>query len=276
MDGVHRSVGDGPAFIDRDDFEKALFSLDDSRNLDIEKLSATTQLALRQACESPAIHPNICYRTAISLREYCARHIFKTVPQNQDMVVLDGESSAFVSKVWTWIEMRKIHPFHDNISCLWLLPLSNGHHRKIKPSSSSFQIYFAPAGETGELMRELDSKSSRKPLPLLHTSLLSSNSVLSLLESPRAASDLFIESGSSIVAFVKWLHGTYPRLDDVSDKHRQQIAKLIASNLPDQFNLSERTILVSVLRHMKIFEKVSWNLVKGKMFVTLLLPIGFF
>jgi sacsin len=273
MDGSHQSIGNGLTFVHRDEFEESLFSLDKSQTLDLKKLSQTTQLALQRRCENSTIHPSICYRSANALRDYCMRTHFEDLAKDQDMVVLGQEAATFVSKVWTWISMRGIDILDTNISCLWLLPLSNGQHRKIRPRTSASRVYLAPAGEVGDLMRNLDAKSSAKPLPLLDTrpTGFAPQSELLLMQSLHAKSTVFIEDGSSIISFLQWLHRTSPILDGVADKERQLIAKLVVSDLSKPLISTERETIFEVLRNLKIFQKVSWIAEKGRMWATLFL-----
>jgi sacsin len=269
-DGMYRSIGEHTAFIHRNKHEEALFSLEDSHNLDLEKLSETAQRALKQGCDSSSIHPSIRYRSACNLREYCMGNIFNNVAEEQDMVALPEKCTALVSGVWTWISMRCIPLLDKDISCLWLLPLSNSLHRKIIPRNSSSQIYLAPAGKIGELMWKFDGKSSSKPLPLLATrpTGLGSEVVCYLTKRPETISKLFLKDARNMVYFLEWFHQTSPLVDDASDEERLIIARLVASHLPQQLTSSEHSVVVRALSHLKIFQKVSWEQAKdGKMFV---------
>ncbi|RDL30678.1 Uncharacterized protein BP5553_10023 [Venustampulla echinocandica] len=259
-DGIYRSIGDQVAFVHRDEFEKDLFSLQRSRNLDLEKLSRTAQRTLKQGCDHSMIHPSIRYRSASCLRDYCISTIFKDVPEDQDMVVLGEEPAASVLKVWTWIYMHRVDILKD-LACLWLLPLRNGHYRKVKPRSPSSEVYFAPVGEVGDLMRKLDTKSTLKPLPLLDTGIaqLPASFQSILMRSPDAISTLFVKDASSIVWFLRWLHGTYPMADSVANEDKLQIAALVASHLPQPLILTNQTATAEALSDLKIFQRVSWD-----------------
>ncbi|TVY36879.1 Sacsin [Lachnellula occidentalis] len=267
MDGSHHSIDDGITFIHRDDFEKSLFRLQESQNLDLEKFSEATQLFLKQGCENSSIHPSICFYSADSLGNYCRSTIFRKLPQDQDAIVLPQEAAAFVSNVWTWMLIRDIDVLDTKVSGLWLIPLSNGRHRKIKPGTSASQVYIAPEGVSGDLMRKIDSESSNKLLPLLDTrpSGLVPQSVSILLRNPDAKSILFIEDGSNLGSFLKWLHQTSPMLDGVADKDRTLVAKLIVSDLPKMLTPAECETVSGAVRKLKIFQKVSWTLEKNRM-----------
>jgi sacsin len=269
QDGNYRSIGDYTAFIHRDEFERGLFCLEDFRNLDLDKLSAAAQRTLRDGCENSTIHPSIRYRSANCLRDYCMSTMFKNVPEDRDMVVLGEEPTAFVPKVWTWISMRRIDILDKDISYLWLLPLSNGHHRNVKPRSSSSQVYFAPVGEVGELMWKFDAKSSARPLPLLNIGPtgLAPGFVSILTKTPDIMSNLFIKDASSIVLFLQWLHRTSPLVDDAADEEKLLIARLVASHLPRSFTSLERKVVVLALSFLQIFQKISWKAEGGRMLV---------
>lgn len=269
MDGNYRSIDDGLTFIHRDDFEKKLFNRQDSHNLDIEKLSTATKLALKQGCDHSTLHPSVCYRSASSLKEHFVTSVLKDQPKEGDSIVLSGEAAAFVSKVWTWISMRSIDLLDENVSCLWLLPLSNGHHRKIKPQHPTSKVYFAPSGQYGDLMRQLDAKSAAKALPLLvtHDSGLVPASVSLLVQASDVTSTLLIEDGSNMLSFIQWLNGTFPMVEGVSDRERQLIAKSLEYGLSKSLSSADREAILAILRNLKIFQNLLWGLEKGKMFV---------
>lgn len=269
-DGIYRSVGERTAYVHRDKLEEDLFSLEDFCNLDLEKLSETAQRALKHGCEFSTIHPSIQHRSANCLRQYCMSTMFKNVAEDQDMVVLSEVSAATVLEVWDWILRRGISLLDKNVSCLWLLPMSNGHHRKVKPQSLSSQVYIAPVGEIGDLMWEFDVMSSVKLLPLLlhkGPTGLSPNSVSIITRNPYTMLKLFIKDASSMVLFLEWLHQTSPLVEDVADEIKIRIAELIAVHLPRTLTSSEHKVVVQAIRHLKIFQKISWKTVGGKMFV---------
>jgi sacsin len=269
QDGKYRSIGDYTAFIHRDEFEKDLFYLEDFRNLNLDKLSTAAQRALKDGCKNSTIHPSIRHRSANSLRDYCMSTIFKNLPEDQDMVVLGGEPTALVSKVWTWLSMQRINILDESISCLWLLPLSNGQYRKVKPRSSSSQVYFAPAEEIGALRWKFDAKSSARLLPLLDTKPTGSVPRLAsiLTKSPDIMSNLFISNASSIVLFLQWLHKTSPLVDNGADEDKLLIARLVASHLPQSLTSPERGTVVRALRSLQIFQKISWQTKGDRMLV---------
>lgn len=274
-DGIYRCIGKCTSFVLRAEVENDLFALDNSHNLDVEKLSESAKISLRSGCEFSTIHPSIQFRSAKCLKDYCMSTMFRKMTPNQDMIVLDVESSALVSKLWTWILMRGVDILDIDVSCLWLIPLSNGHHRKVVPQSPSLKVYFAPEGEIGELMWKFDEASSKKPLPLLNTGPtgLTSQSVSILMNTKDTMSKVGIEDASSIASFLHWLHRTFPEVEDVPDAVKLRIAEVIASHLPRRLTSTEREDIGQALSHLKLFQKVSWSSKGKEMFVKFFRPL---
>ncbi len=266
-DGVYRAIGGGTTFLHRDELEKDLFCHEKSRNLDLEKLTEATQRSLRRGRDTCIIHPSIQYRSASSLKDYCMNIIFRDLPQDQDMVELSPEISSIVSQVWAWISRRAISMLDDEVSCLWLFPLSNGHYRRIRPPVSTSIAYLAPPGELGKLMWKFDSKASKKPNPLLNTIPAGEKPLwLPMLTGNRKLmTQLSIEDASDIVTFLQWLRQSSP--SEVVDEDRFMIAKLIAMHLPPTYSAAECTAILEVVCHLKVFQRVSWTLSGKKMLV---------
>jgi sacsin len=191
------------------------------------------------------------------------------VAKGEDMTALNEECTGLVSKVWTWISRRGIHILDEEISGLWLLPLSNGKYRKVIPRSSSSQAYLAPTGEIGELMWKFDAKTSLKPLPLfdIGPTGLASDFVLKLTTSPDIMSKLFLKDANNIVFFLEWFDKISHLVEDAPDKEKLLLARLIASKLAQRLTSSECSIVVRALTHLKIFQKVSWKAEGDKTFV---------
>lgn len=166
-DGVYRSIGNWISFLLRDDIENDLFSVHNSHNLDLDKHSPSAIATLKYGCDSSTIHPSIRLYSVKSLKDYCMATIFQQFTANQDSVMLDKKSTALVLKVWAWILARGEDILDKDISCLWIVPLTNKYHRKVTPQSLSFPVYFAPDGQIGDLMREIDAQSLSRLLPLL-------------------------------------------------------------------------------------------------------------
>lgn len=263
-DGTYRSIGDSIAYVHRDGFEESLFCLEDFRNLDVGKLSKSAQQALKRGCESSKIHPSIRFRSASCLREYCTSTIFSKVAKDQDFAMLDKGASEFVTKAWTWISMRGVGILDQDISCLWLLPLGKGYHRKLKPKGSSSQVYFAPPGEINDLMRRFDAKLSSKQFPLLDTR---QSELTMVTKSEGIMSTLWVQDCRRMVFLLQWLQQTWTLVDHITDEERVLISKIVALQSPQELLEPDRGGVIEALSHLSIFQKVSWKVVGDKMFV---------
>jgi sacsin len=265
-DGMYRSIGEGSVFVHRDEFEEGLFYLDDSRNLDLNKLSESAQSSLKRGCEDSTAHRSIRYRSADSLRDYCARYIFTDISTDQEMVELGEEAAEFVLKAWTWISTHPIDILDEAMSGLWLLPLSNGLYRSIRPRNPSQQVYFAPVGDIGELMWRFDSRLSTRPLPLLRAGPAGSTPGILEVVIGAPLRRLFISDASSTLSFLQWLRQTLPLLGEVEDEEKLTLVRLVALRLTG-IHASERKEISEALRALTIFQKIAWSADGNNMWV---------
>lgn len=167
-DGVFRSIQERHAFVHRNDLEKELFCRASSRNIDLNQTTSISQRALRDGCAGSTLHSSIRYRNVQDFRDYCMSAVFRDLPSNQDTVVLSKESASFFSEAWNWLHERNIDVLENAITDLWLLPLTSGRHRKIRPLSSPCEIFLAPTGLHGDFLHQLEaSKASLHFAPLL-------------------------------------------------------------------------------------------------------------
>jgi sacsin len=180
--------------------------------------------------------------------------------------VLDKEASEFVNKAWKWISMRGACILDPDISCLWLLPLSNGCHRKVKPKRSSSQVYFAPAGEINDLMRRLDAKFPSKHFPLLY---IRQSELTILTKSEDIMSTLCVQDCRRMVFLLQWLRQIWPLIDNdhITDEERVLISQIVAVRLSRELLEPDRKTVVEALSHLSIFRKLSWKVVGDKTFV---------
>jgi sacsin len=222
---------------------------------------------LKRGCETLKIHPSIRFRTSRCLREYCSSTIFKNVAKDQDFVALDKFAAETVSKIWIWITTRAIGISDQEISDLWLFPLSSGLYRKIKPRASS-QVYFASPGKIGDLMVKLDAKTVTKPFPLVDIetthpahSLLSMNA-----RSQGVLSALQIQDPRRIVSFLTWLQENWSLIQNFNDEEKMSVGELLASQLSQKLTTQELTVCSDMLKQLPIFQKVSWMDVENKRF----------
>jgi sacsin len=269
-DGTYRSIGESIAYVHRDKFEEDLFSLEASCNLDLGKFSESTRQTLKRGCELSNIHPAIRYRSASCLKKYCMSSIFKNIAEDGDFVTLEEDAARVVRKVGTWISMRGFFRTGlQEISCLWLLPLSNGRYRRVKPKGPFAMVYFAPPGEAGDLMRRFDTRMSFKPFSLLDTeqSRIDPSFLSIITQSEGVMSNLQVQDTRRMVFLLQWLQGTWSWVEHITDEERLLIAKHVASNSPQELLEPDRKAVIEALRHLPIFQKVSWKAVGDKMFV---------
>ena len=267
-DGKYRAVANHSAFVHRNESEKVLFGLQVDHNLAFSKLSGGTSSILQDGCSNLTLHKSIRHRSANDFRDYCLNFVFSKVPRNGDMVSLDAEATAFVSRAWIWIVEQRIDIL-GVISDLWLVPLTNGHHRKIKPRHSTSQTIFAPVGLVGDLMRTFDVKYSSNLQPLIHNGPtgLSTLACDRLMTASANESNLQIKDGGSIIDFAQWLNRIQTFVNSALDGEKVEVLRAIALNLPPSLSRSARHDIANAIGALKIFKKVSWKAEGGKMYV---------
>ncbi|KAH9222449.1 hypothetical protein DL95DRAFT_441261 [Leptodontidium sp. 2 PMI_412] len=260
-DTKFRALNGIQAFVYRDELDRSLFNKQNGRNLAIQRLSIQTQKALKQRCGSSTLHPSIQYRSAESLREYCMRTAFKKLCVTRDMAELDAESSAFSRNVLAWISDRNLSIQNENIKPLWLLPLSNGLHRRLIPQDVASKVYFPPVGLAGDLMRRIDAKLSIKSLPLLRTEkeTLGRGSSFILKQIRAAKAEMKVEDATDLVVFLQWLCQTLPAVGKLDDEERHDIAKAITSRLSEQLASGKLAIATQLISNLEIFQKLTWE-----------------
>ncbi|OBT62242.1 hypothetical protein VE03_08031 [Pseudogymnoascus sp. 23342-1-I1] len=265
-DGQYRSVKDHDIFVHRDEFERNLFCREGHRNIDLSRVSAVTKRTLIDGCETWTIHPSIKRRSIGDLRNYCMNGVFNKVPVGQDMVVLDKDAAAFVSKAWAWIEKRRFSNLAA-ISDLWLLPLTNSHFRKIRPRNSSSEIIIAHENEIADLLKQFDAKSSSKAPPLLHTRVggLSSYAQELLVKAAGLDSHLFMKDSRNVAHLTRWLNQNADIVNASSDEEKGLVVKHIASTLPKMLSFLDSNAIADSLRPLEVFRKLSWKAVGDKM-----------
>ncbi len=267
-DGKYRSIANHATFVHRNKLEMDLFSLEDDHNIDFDKLSDDTISVLKNGCKSLAIHNSIRHRSANDFRDYCLKFVFANIPGKQDMVPLDTEAAAFVSRAWAWIIEQRIDI--TGIICdLWLVPMTNDHHRKIKPRQSTSETVFAPTGPMGDLMRTFDIKYSSKTKPLLDTGPngLSTRAREYLMAASGTHSNLLIRNGGNMIDFTQWLYQIRTIVNSASDQEKVKVLRVIALNLPTSLPQMERKAIGNAIGALEIFKKVSWKVEGHKMYV---------
>lgn len=256
-DGTYRAIDNESAFIHRDEEERLLFQLEKSRNIELQKLSKTTRQVLQTGCSTSSLHSSLRHRSTYDLKTYCLQTHFNAFDSTKDLVSLDENISSVISKVWDWIVKRQYSILDDNISCLWLLPLSDGRYRKIKPSDASFDTIYAKPGELGDFLRSLDDKDFDSNKPIIQANDLSPRSLQLLMDAVNKDASLFIKNSDILEDFMLWLSEIQGVFDDVAtDDDRWRLHKLLASRLRRCKDL--KTISI-ILRNLKVFQKVVWK-----------------
>lgn len=267
-DGKYRSIESHPVFVHRDASEKELFALEKSRNIDLDKFSAPTRRAL-EACQISNIHPSIQQRTVKDFRRYCVETVFAKFQANLDLVVLDATTVTFLSKAWTWIIKQKTQNL-DGISNLWLVPLTNGHYRKVVPQKSTLEVLVAPEGEIRDLLHDFAARCSLETGSLLdsESSRFSPETVRFLVNASREDPKLLIKDGSNVVHLAQWLFRVRAVLASALDEEKDLVVRFIALNLPNKLSTAERRTCTNALSSLEIFKKVSWKVDGAKSYVS--------
>lgn len=266
-DGQYRSVKDHAAFVHRDEFERDLFCREGHRNIDLSRVSAVTKRTLIDGCEASTIHPSIQRRSINDFGLYYKNRIFNKVSVGQDMVVLDEDSAAFVSKAWAWIEKRRFSNLDAAIADLWLIPLTNSSFRKIRPRNSSSEIIIAYESKIAELLKQFDAKTASKAPPLLRTGLggVSSYAQKLLIKAAGLDPHLCIKDSRNMVHLTRWLNQNADIVNAASDEEKNFVMKHIGSALLQPLPCLDCKDIGDSLRPLEIFRKLSWKAEGDKM-----------
>lgn len=256
-DGTYRAIDKQAAFIHQDEDERLLFQLEQSRNIELQKLSETTLQFLQKSCSTSSLHSSLRHRSTCDLKTYCLQTHFKMFDSTKDLISVDENTSSVISKVWDWIATRQYSILDDNISYLWLLPLSDGKYRRIKPSDASFGTIYATPGELGDFLISLADINIDFNKPIIRANDLSRRSVQLLTDAMKKDRSLFIKTSDSLEDFMLWLSEIPGVFDSVAtDDDRWHLHRLLASRL----NLcKDRKTISNILRGLKIFQRVVWK-----------------
>lgn len=259
--GTFGSIGSQATFVHRDKYEDDLFALDDCHTVDLDKLSSEARRSLKDRCAKGKAHCSIQHRSAKAFEEYSLSYVLSNISRDEDVATLSKEQTEFLTKSRKWILDRKIDILDHNISDLWLLPLSNMKHRKVKPRNPNSHIYIAPDNSVGDLMWKFDNKLSRKSLPLLDTRSTGRTlqSLTALVRDPQISAQLALHDARELPNFLAWLHATSAIDGHVVGEDRNLVAEFIATQLPQTISSSMMQSIKQPLRELKIFQKVSWK-----------------
>ncbi|CZT50406.1 uncharacterized protein RSE6_11382 [Rhynchosporium secalis] len=257
-DGEFRSLDGVNAFVHRDSAEKDLFSRQPELNLALGRLPEQTQIIFVDGCESRTLHPSIRFRSVDSFRDYCSRTFFAGFDQALEAHALDTDGAGFVTSAWSWILDRKISIKDENLSALWLLPMSDGQYRQLRYKQTV--IYLAPPGLSGDILRRMDAELLASSRPLLLTGKASlgrrsSAVVTNLLQ----AKCIGVLDALNLLVYVQWLLWAMPLATTTGDQERDNIVESIFNRLTEQMNVQDLTAVKACIRGLPIFKKLMWE-----------------
>ncbi|KAH6680301.1 hypothetical protein B0J14DRAFT_578321 [Halenospora varia] len=280
-DGIYRPISYEAVYVHQNDREKDLFRLDISRNLDVARLSANVQNLFATGCQRAGLlPPSIRYRSVSDFSDYCWRHIFPDTPTTTDTVSLNSEAATFIQDSWRWLREQQVDVLSADLSALWLLPLTDGTFRKIRPADSSSKIAYAPRGDVGNFMREISEAPLRnsssnvvdamkdlksgpgtKTSALLHVGMggLEPQSLSLLKDHQNFKPALLIESAENMVHFVSWLNRNCNLINDLPVNIKLQVVTLLGKGISRSIAVSHGRKIVEALQPLQIFQKLAWT-----------------
>jgi sacsin len=255
-DGTYKSIDECVAFVHRDEDEKALFDRDRSRSIDLAKLSKNTLQVLRDGLLHSSLHANLQKRSSNGLKSYCMSTYFKGFDMNQEFVCLDEDMKVFVFKVWDWIIARGYSLAEKDLSCLWLVPVSNGQYRKLKPQHLSSGTIFAPPGEIGDFLRKMATIDAVPKKPIVLPDSLSSRVLKLFTDASAKDSSMLVKNGEVLADFCLWLNNIPEVLERALDADKLRLHKLLVSRRPLSCDLRAVSF---ALGKLKIFQEMKWT-----------------
>jgi sacsin len=254
-------------FIDRDEAEAELFCHETDLILDLEKFSELTASSLRDRCSKMVLAPYIKNRSWEALSSYSLVHQFADLPTDRDIVMLDPEATSFVTKAWTWIIKYEVDVI-KSASELWLIPLTNGHHRKIVPHDAHSTIYSVPPNATGKFMKSLQDQNSLDNSLMDVSDMNLGNAALSILLAAASRSPVMhIMDCEHAVAFAHWLRRNASNVLKSSPATKHLIIELIASSLHSSIAQIDRQSIAESVKGLEIFSKLIWSNIGDKWYV---------
>ena len=254
-DGTYKSIDRRVAFVHRDEDEHALFGREPHLNISLGRLSENTVHALRNGLLRSSLHSSLRQRSSNDLKSYCLSTYFKNFDPSQDFVCLDDDMKAFVSKIWDWIVARGYSLPEVDVSCLWLVPLSNGQHRKLKPQNPSSGTIYAPPGEIGDFLRKMATIDAVSNKPIVFSDSLSSRALKLLVDASVNDSSLLVKNGGVLEDFTFWLNNIHQAIERASNDDKLHLQELLVSH---RHLCRDIPTISSALRGLKIFQKLTW------------------
>jgi len=254
-DRTQKSIDRCVAFVHRDEGEHALFGRDLHQNTSLEKLSKNTIHTLRNGLLRSFLHSSLRQRSSYDLKSYCLSTYFKDFDANQDFACLDKDAEAFVSKVWDWIVARGYSPSEIDLSCLWLVPLSNGQYRKLKPQNPLSGTIYAPPGEIGDFLRKIVTIHAVSNKPVVFADSLSSRALKIFMDAFVNDPSLLVKNGGVLEDFMLWLNNIHQVVERASNNDKIHLQELLVSH---RHLCQDIPAISSALQGLKIFQKLTW------------------
>ncbi|KAF5872292.1 putative protein binding protein [Botrytis fragariae] len=254
-DGSCRSIDDHLAFVHRDGFEAELFQRDPKHNLDLKQFSQTSLNTLQDRLRASKFHPHIRHRSANDLREYAMAYFFDKLDVNADMAALDPDQISFVTKSWTWIH-RSSDILNEGTASLWLLPLTNGKYRKVKPRNCWAII--PPPGSLGDTIQKLgeDNRAQSAPVILSGSTGLD-RGLLAKLKTAKAGETLQVRNGEEFHFLLQWLARSHLAVEEASEEDKFIIIEYIAEAVGRQLDPEYINYHPANLKKLPIFRELT-------------------
>ncbi|TGO40070.1 hypothetical protein BHYA_0043g00420 [Botrytis hyacinthi] len=250
-DGSCRSIDDHLAFVHRDEFEADLFQHDPKHNLDLKQFSQSSLNTLQDRLRASQFHPHIRHRSASDLRKYAMAYFFDKLDVGADMATLDSDQTFFVTKSWTWIH-RCSDILNDSIASLWLLPLTNGKYRKVKPRSCWAII--PPPGSLGDTVQKLGEDDRAQSVPVIFSGGTGlDRGLLAILKTVKAGATLQVRNGEKFDFLLQWLAQSHLAVEEASDEDKSIIIEHIAKAIGGQFDSKYTNDHLLHLKKLPIF-----------------------
>ncbi len=257
QDGRYKSLDQCVAFVHCDKDEDYLFERDRSRSIDLGKLSKKTIQVLRSGSLHSSLHSSLQTRSRNDLKSYCMSTYFKKLDPNQDSVLLDDEMQAFVFKVWDWIIARGHSLAETDLSCLWLVPLSDGKYRKLRPQHLSSGTIYAPPGKLGDFLRKMAKIATVPPKPIMRPDSLPPRALKLFKDALTANSSMLVKNGAFLDDVCLWLNNIPDALEEASSDDKLLLHELLLSH---RHLWRDKLTISNTLGELKIFQKMTWTL----------------
>jgi len=251
-DGCYRALHDNALFFHRDQLEAKLFSAAKQSNLDLNRLSPQIKASLKVGFMNSTVHSSLRHRCVADMKNYALAWIFKGQDSNQDVVRLNEKAAHFVSDCWTWMEQNDWKISNGNLSGLWLLPLSNGQYRKLRPRC--YWTICPPDGKIGDLLLSFARRQINRNQPLMVTGPKGVNPQILALRKAEDRSQLKVRDGNNLVDLVEWLSRIPEAVAAAAAEDKEAILQHISQLFP-LCNERDRRSISNSIQVLQLFPK---------------------